>query len=444
MGLTALIMAAVALQAPDQAGDCQAALGPLYEGSDEAELPNQIDGATIAGRDGLLALRRERGEALITVRGGDFSGADFRGARLHNVCFLDTNFAGSDWRGARASGVGFIRANLERATLADADLSRVLLRNANLKDVRAERAIVAGGRLDGGWFEGSVENLRLDGADLSRFRFDCGITLDDGCPVYFGGPGMSLRGTDLTGANLWGNPDIAGARVDRTEIGPGELHALRVADLAGSIMVRGGNATVELSPDDYRELLPFLRDPAEPAPHSAAAPRGPPSYAAPGNSFLFVDGPLVFEPAFQAHPLFRRLLAVLVGASWSRVAIRFNADGTIDAAGEAFGANGHMCSLAGRSLAFDPTTGWYSGPQEPAEDDPPHWHHRPMAVLMLSGESALAHARHGTSGVAGEEDPRFSDYASCGTRAGFSEMVRVPVSEEEALRLLDLLGDTGL
>ncbi len=257
MVIAPLLAALLAASTPPAPG-CQASLGPLFEGIEESALPNQIDGATISGRDGLIALRRARGEVLLTIKGGNFARDDFRGAELSNICFLDTDLSGSDWREARAPGVGFIRANLTGADLRGAQLERVLLRNANLTDANGEGAVLARGRLDGGWFEGSVTRFNLDRADLTGFRFDCGITLSDGCPVDQGEPQISLRGANLAEANLFGYQSLEGARIDRTEVSLTQLRDLAGADLAGPIRLRGGDAVVELSRDDYRALVPHV------------------------------------------------------------------------------------------------------------------------------------------------------------------------------------------
>lgn len=515
MGLIGLIAAAAAaLQGPSAAQDCQEALGSFYEGIDEAELPGQVDGATIAGRDALLALRRERGEALITVRGGDFSGADFSGARLHNICFIETNLADSDWREAEANGVGFVRADLSGANLAGARLRGVLLRAPNLANADASGADLSGGRFDGGW-QGSVDNLRLDRADLSGFRFDCGITIGDSCA---NDGRVSLRGADLSGAALntwWGDADLAGARIDRTEVSLGQLGALRDARIVGPIRVRGGEAVAELSAAEHRALLPHLVDESDfgapsfdcarasrpverlicseagahlrPAdrelaelyrqalaadPAVAEAQRrwladrdrcpvengddsgcvfylyerrraeliaalGPPPWLRPGTHAYFAQPPAVFDEAFRGDPLYRRLVPVMTGAAWSRVLVRVNADGTIDAYGDAIGGNAHSCSLGGERLAFDLRTGWYSGPQPTYDDDPPEWRGRPMPVLLFNGDEAevwqAGHVRFETP----YGDPRSSQYASCGARAGFGRMVRMPLPEAEARTLFE-------
>ncbi len=434
----AIALALMALQPEPRPASCQAALGTIHDGVDEESLPGRVDGSTL-DRGRLLALRRQRGDALISVVGGNFAGADFRGERLHNICFVGTDLRGSDWRGAHAPGAAFVRANLEGANLSGARLERILLRDANLKDARAEGAVLAGGLFDGGWFEGSVENLRLDRADLSGFRFDCGITLGDGCPVYTGGAEMSLRGANLTGASLFMG-DYAGARVDRTEIGLGNLEPLSRAEIAGPVLLRAGDARVELAPHEFRSLVALLRPRRGDGEAAPPTPARPAEWLRPGARALFVEAPLAFVDSLPAHPLYRRLLPVLIGASYSRVAVRVNPDGSVDAAGEAIGANAHMCSLAADRLRLDRSSGWHVGAQAASDEDPPQWRGRPMPVLRFTGDRALINSGARFPGGEGEGDPRPSEFVSCGVRAAFAEeMVRVPASDFEIDALLETL-----
>lgn len=514
MALALLLAAQLAAAALPQ--DCQAALGSLYDGTEETALSGQVDGATLRDARALVALRRARGDALITVKGGDFSGADFQGARLHNICFFDTNLSRSDWRGAEAPGTGFIRAVLANADLRGAHLRRVLLRLPDMKEVDASGADFSGGRLDGGW-DGSMENLKLDGADLSGFRFDCGITLGDGCPLD---GQVSIARANLTGASIGSYnrfTDWTGARIDRTEVELQQLPALAAAEIAGPILVRGGEAVVELSPAEHRAMLPHMslteqaaspsfdcaaastpverlicgeagatlraldRDVADlyrrAGPAVAASQQawlrerdrcpltedmpdlwcvqqsyerrrealiariGPPAWLRPGATALFVAPPMQFDEAFRAEPLYQRLLPVIIGASWSNVAVRANRDGTIDARGDALGANAHMCSLAGDGLRFDPDTGWYSGPYRPTGEEPAQWRTRPMPVLLVWGDRAAVYLNGRSNYGTDEGDPRLSDYASCGARAGFSEMLLMPVPEDEAARRFEAMGE---
>ena len=508
-GLSILLAATAAAAAAPQ--DCHSAIGPLYDGAEVSALPGQVDGTTLAGAQALGELRQSRGDSLIVIRGGDFTGADFQSIRLHNICFFDSKLPRSIWRGALAAGVGFIRADLTGSDLSGAVMPGVVFRNAQLAEVDASGADFAGGRLDGGWWQGSIENLRLDEADLSGFRFECGITLDDGCPID---GEVSASRANLSGATLHGFSrlaGLAGARIDRTEIGPDQLESLAEADIAGPIVVRGGEASTQLSAAEFRVLLPRIRRPGEaPAPafecaraqspaerlicgndggtlraldltvdrlyrqavaldpavsrsqtawlrqrdrcvgedggdrgclqsayerrrEALVAHLGPPSWLRPGTNALFIGPVIEFDPEFHADPLYLRLLPALIGASWSKVLVRVNENGTIDARGDAVGANAHLCSLGGESL-FRDSSGWFSGPYEPGSDDAAEWRDRPMPVLLFWDDRAMVY-QHGRASAGEGGDPRFSDYASCGMRASFDELIRVPVSEEEAKAL---------
>jgi uncharacterized protein YjbI with pentapeptide repeats len=290
---------------------CQSAAGSWQERYARSGLPEPLDSASVAGRDALLALRESRGDALIVVRGGNFAGSDFRDARLHNVCFVETDLSGTDWRGADAHGVGFIYSNLSGAKLAGARMPGVLLLNPQMSNVDASGADFSRGRIDANW-TGSFENLRLDRADLSGFRFDCiEIFMEHGCPRE---RSMSLRGANLTGASLhnWRfDADFAGARLDRTEVVLRQLRDLADAELAGPLVLRGGDATVEIDRDDYRVLLAGLRDAWDYPTQST--PGRPPAWLRPGAVVLFVEPAVAFDDAFRTHALFRRLVPVVLG-----------------------------------------------------------------------------------------------------------------------------------
>jgi uncharacterized protein YjbI with pentapeptide repeats/uncharacterized protein YecT (DUF1311 family) len=463
----------------------------------------------------LAALRRERGDATITVVGGSFAGADFRGARLHNICFLDTDLSRSDWRGAEAPGMGFLRLTLAGANLAGARMPHVVLRDVDLENADAAGADWSNGQLAGG-ATGSFTGLVLDRANLAGFEFACGITVVDGCPAD---AALRLRGADLRGAkldSLWEEIDVAGARLDRTEVAFEQLASLGGAILAGPLVLRGGDAAIEISaadreaivaatvprdlegvirasfdcaaartrvermicgPDDYmlrqldRELAAVYRRAVAADPSVAASQRawlaerdrcadslclerayaaregalvgrlGPPAWLRPGVRALFVSERIAFAEPFRTTALYRRVLPAIVGAASSRVALRVNADGTIDAAGEAIGGNAHMCGLGGQGLRFDPATGWFSGPFVPVLDGPPDLSAPPMRVLRIDGDSAEVF-RNGH--YWSDDDPveaRHSNYAGCGARAGFETMVRVPAADADVDRLLTDLGE---
>jgi|GEM_PF-888432 len=219
----------------------------------------RVDGDSLSSPDALQeAVNRPGVEATIIV-GGKFHGWDFSGRSLRLACFVDSDLSGSNWRGAHLSAPAFVRTDLERADFREADISHVYLDNSNLKNVDARGANLAIGRFGGGWFESSVEGWNVDGANMTGFRFECGITVPDGCPVYQGGEGISAKGTDFSGATLHSfglyDVDLAGAVLDRTIIGPGQLPYLAEAEFRGPVILRGADQDLEIAAEEARILV---------------------------------------------------------------------------------------------------------------------------------------------------------------------------------------------
>lgn len=470
-----------------------------------------VEGSRLDRSTGLASLRTAAGSGPIVVSGGRFGGIDLRGVELRDICFVDTDFAASDWRGAQGAGLVFEGVDFTGARLAGTRLPNAVFRNVKLDDVDATGASLSGARILGSTFL-SFERLRLDRADLTGLRFECGIVSGESCILE---TEMSMRGANLTDAVLdefWFLPDWSGARMDRTRVRPSQLPALAAAHVTGPLLVRGGGVTVAISPAEHARLLPHLRrveeapapsfdcrraesaaeraicaadggglraidvelarlyrlslarDPAVAAEQAAwlrerdrcapdclglsyerrrgelIARLGPPDWAEPGALVLFVTPQIWVDDGFRADPLFARLLPALVRSAFSRVAIRVNPDASIDAWGDAIGGNAHLCDLGGRSLRFDPATGWYSGPFSAQPDDPAAWGRRPMPVVRLTENRAEVY-RNGHYWPDDPDDPRPSDYASCGARAGFSMMVRAPVPAAEVERLFPVVGE---
>ena len=408
-----------------------------YEAHDDVWLAARtVDGTQLAGRRGLASLRADGERGFIIVVGGDFRNADLRGLRLRDVCFTEgADFSGSDWRGARADGILFAGTSLAGAKLGGARLRGVVFDNLDLDNVDAAGAQLQGGRIVGGYGL-NLEGLRLEGADLTGFFFDCGLEMSSGCPAA---ERLDLRRANLTRASLtgyWGLLDVTGARLDRTQVGLHQLRDLAGAVQAGPLIVTGGAETIEITPDEYRQIVPRFRDSVEDGEGFTAS--RPPSWLRPGAVAMFITSPIGFDPAFQSDPLFRRLIPVIVGSAPGRVVVTVNADGTIDAVGDAIGGNIHICTLSGQALRLDPATGWFSGPHTPTDEVPAEWQGRPMPVLRFWEDRAEVY-QYGHPSLGGDGDPRFSDYASCGARAGFETLVRLPVPEAEARALGEAL-----
>ena len=238
---------------------CQSAYGDIWA-EDFTDAPHrEIDGASVQTPSDFMRMTGTREAGLKIIKGGDFSGWDFSGTSFPGVCFEESDLSGANFAGASASGVGFVKADLSGANMNGVHMSGVLFRNAGLRDVAAKGADFSRGHFDGGWFEGSVEGWDLDGADMTGFTFACGITVPDGCPVYQGGAKMSAKGADFTDATLHSfglhAVDLAGARIDRTIIGPRQLPDLARSDFRGAIILRGGLSDVSLTAEEARQLV---------------------------------------------------------------------------------------------------------------------------------------------------------------------------------------------
>lgn len=258
--------AAFAEEAAPAPTGCAALLGDLWNDPPDASAALEIDGTALASPDALDAALRKRGDRPALVRGGSFSGWDFRAVDAANSCFVEADLSQSNWTGASAPGVGFVKSDLSGASLKAASMPGVLLRDARLEGTDAQGADFSGGRFDGGWFEGTVAGFVLDGANLSGFRFDCGITLDDGCPVYTGDAPLSARGTDFTSADLssygFYGVDLAGATLDGTRLAPGQLPVFAAASFKGPVHLVGGQEVAIIDPEEARALIADAADAA--------------------------------------------------------------------------------------------------------------------------------------------------------------------------------------
>ncbi len=256
--LTLAGTADVRLEAAEEAS-CASVSGDIWSEARPDIAWQEIDGGQIKSLTDFLRVTDNRIAGVPIVKGGDFSGWDFSGASFPGVCFEESNLSGANFAGALAPGVGFIKADLGGANMNGVHMSGVLFRNAGLQGVTAKGADFSNGHFDGGWFEGSVEGWDLDGANMSGFTFECGITVPDGCPVYQGGAKMSARGADFTDATLHSfglhAVDLAGARIDETIVGPRQLPHLAKSDFHGAVILRGGVSDVHLTAGEARQLL---------------------------------------------------------------------------------------------------------------------------------------------------------------------------------------------
>ncbi len=233
---------------------CQAMAGDIRQAEPAAQI--SIDGTTLKKPSDLIKIRKEYKDGrLIVIKGGDFSGWQLRNAKLKNICFSGSDFSGSDWRKARGTGLGFIKAKLDGAQMQQAKMPDILLRSTSMENTNASQIDFSGGAMDGSW-EPSIAKLRIDQANLSRFRFNCGVTQDDGCA--FNRQDIFARGANLTGADL-GNItlstfDISAATINGTVVSLDQVEYLRDAKPTGNIILRGGDLEQIITPEGFQRL----------------------------------------------------------------------------------------------------------------------------------------------------------------------------------------------
>ncbi|MEP3224913.1 MAG: hypothetical protein ABJO01_02975 [Parasphingorhabdus sp.] len=210
------------------------------------------DGAGIKSPSQLAEYSKKAGNETITINGGDFSDWNFSSTKLSNICFVDVDLSRSNWSNMTAPGLGFINSNAEAANMSGAKMQDILIRNSRFLRVNAKGATWSSGKLDGGW-DGDVRQLNIDGADLTGFLFDCGITVSDGCPLSR--DGISARGTNLAFADIsrfnFYDADVTGAILNQTIISPRQLTHFERATNMGAVFLAGGTEKVILLPETW-------------------------------------------------------------------------------------------------------------------------------------------------------------------------------------------------
>ncbi len=238
---------------------CQYAYGNIYgsvDGARAGEAMRTYDGATITSPEQLAGYSKAAGDKTILIEGGNFSGWDFTGVELSNICFVESDLSRSDWTGVKAPGLGFIKSNMEAAGMIGARMPDILIRSSSFARVDAKVANWSSGKLDGGW-DGDVQGLNIDAADLTGFKFDCGITASDGCPINRNG--ISARGTKLAFADIssfgFYDANLTGAVLNQTVISPRQLTELKDARNMGAVFIAGGDEKVMVLPETWAVLM---------------------------------------------------------------------------------------------------------------------------------------------------------------------------------------------
>lgn len=248
---------------------CQEVLNPP-ENAEQAEIsadnPDSefgpglfdLDGAALKNMADLRAAIARTGAKVPIIKGGDFSGWKFSDPALPlaNLCFFQSKMAASTWDEGKFPGIGFVEVDLASASFRNTELQGLLLREAFLTGADMRDAKLDGGLLDGGW-GGGLSNWDLTGASLRGFRFQCGLTISDGCPldrsdVKFVGADFSEA--DISTYPFWGQADYSGATLANTKVSPRHLTDIRNANVAGTITLTGGVKSVALSPAEFADL----------------------------------------------------------------------------------------------------------------------------------------------------------------------------------------------
>ena len=506
--LFAVALAAAQLPTPLVPG-CQYEMRALHASSSGAGSSAAIkihDGTAITSPKQIARYAQEAGDKTIIIKGGNFSGWTFAGMKLSNICFVESDLSQSDWSEATAPGLGFIGSNVEAANMSGAKMPDILIRSSVFAGIDASGADWTSGKLDGGW-DGNVEKLNLDSADLTGFRFSCGITVSDGCPMSRSGISArdaKLAFSDWSSFDLY-DADMTGALLNQTVISPRQMTDFRNARAMGAIFLAGADEKVMVLPETWMTLMASALTAAQnDAPsfkcggsltaiekeicgdgslrqydrqmaalykkarkgrravvnsqkawlerrNSCAADQypgdclrqaydrrvgeligllGEGDWLLPGEEALFLEEVLPLDDDVVQSPSYVQLIPVLAGEARSSLWVKRAVDGSIEATGDAVGANAHLCSLQAKGLRFDPATGWYSidaGENNVARNVPVLRYHDGRIEIYRSGklraDEQLPSPNDGLNNALDDA----ANYISCGARASFPPMVKMAV-----------------
>lgn len=184
-----------------------------------------LTGKRLNGLD--LSGLRLRGAALDGARlnGANLSHADLEGASLDRIWALKANFTGANLRKASLFSAQLMGAVLDGADLSEARAPANFTR-ASLKGARLDGADLSADMTNQsmGLMRGVLQNANLDKASLVDAKL--------GRVVF---EFASLRGADLTGADLTGaelaGADLTGATVAKADFTRAALTGAQLADL---------------------------------------------------------------------------------------------------------------------------------------------------------------------------------------------------------------------
>ncbi len=230
-----------------------------------------------------------------------------------------------------------------------------MLRTATLANADATGADFRGGQLDGGW-KASLAGWKIDGANFSGFRFQCGVTEADGCP--FDRQGISAKGADFSGAvfdgfSFWGSA-LDNARFEGADMALQDLAQLEGAAAPATLTVHQGRKHYSVTGPVAAAIGRALTTSTAHEPPAATATT--PAKATPRltGKHLFLSDGLTIAPAATSDPLWPSALRVIMHLAPSWMLISTGPGGRARARGHSDSANGHSCTLAGQGLVAGP------------------------------------------------------------------------------------------
>jgi uncharacterized protein YjbI with pentapeptide repeats len=375
----------------------------------------------------------------LSTHGVNLAGSDFTGADLAGMRFV------SAWQGADFADVSFRAANLTGASFAcgitidvwcingGPDFASADLTRADLSSIGVWGEGATGARIDGTIVDpaslGALATARIEGpvrlaetftspyayiADEfppyvptivtltpyeariliaatrslavaeDRPSFDCAKATAPIERTLCGEYESELRSLDRALAEAWAAVRAAGK---------GDLAAQR--RWLASREKCGGDRTCLA--DLYQARIAVLR-----------GALGPGIELKPGESVTYEDDTLPLPDTMRRGALYASILPVLREASYQRVTLTGNADGSIAAEGDGIGANAHTCSLGVKAARFEPKTGWWSARAEGGKRVP---------LFRVEGRRIFFYY----SGNIGNTPDEAMEFISCGARAGFGE-----------------------
>ncbi|MEL7445461.1 MAG: pentapeptide repeat-containing protein [Pseudomonadota bacterium] len=366
------------------------------------------------------------------MRGSNFRGADFSGADLTGLRFVSAQM-GSDF-----GGVTFAQANLTGASFACGITSDSWCINGgpDFSDADLTRADISGLGL---WSSDNGVGAKIDHTMIAPRSLGAMEKAQIAGPViltsYFASPYESERQPPTAQVSA----EEARALIDATIAATPDAPSFDCADASSKVEVMiCGEYDVGLRQVDrelakawsrartegvasLREQREWLASRAECDDRTCLQEKyeqrigellgaiGPGLILAPDQSVTYHDDTLPLPDAIRATDLYKRIYPVLINASWQRVTLTGNEDGSIRGEGDAVGGNAHICGMRIDSMAFDPETGWWSA------DDPNS--EKLVPILRIDGRKLAMRY----SGNLGSTPAEARDLLTCGARAGFGD-----------------------